>query len=142
MGGAIAIGMLSTHDGIKVSGLILDSTFDSYRHILQEVLGRSWLFWTFQIPFSWGVPEDYAPQDLIASLSDIPTLIVHSSGDQLISKKHSETLYKKAKGTKALWISKQPGHVTTWNSNNWKNKLICQLNRWPQLVTAKQACIH
>lgn len=140
LGGAIAVGMLSIHADIKVSGLILDSTFDSYRHILQEVLGKSWLFWTFQIPLSWGVPEDYDPQDLISNLSDIPTLIAHSTGDKLINKAHSERLFEKAKGTKALWISQQPGHVTIWNSAPWKNKLICQLNRWPILVSAEQAC--
>jgi len=140
LGGAVAVAMLSNNDDIIVSGLILDSTFDSYRHILQEILGKSWLFWTFQIPLSWGVPEDYDPQDLIANLSDIPTLIVHSSEDKLISKKHSEKLYKKAKGTKSLWISKQPGHITIWNSDVWKEKLTCQLNRWPKLVPAEKAC--
>lgn len=141
LGGAIAVGMLSIHSDIKVSGLILDSTFDSYRHILQEILGKSWLFWTFQIPLSWGVSEDYAPQNLMSNLFNIPTLIVHSSGDNLISKEHSETLYKKAKSTKSLWISHQPGHITIWNSDVWKEKLICQLNRWPELVSAEQACI-
>jgi pimeloyl-ACP methyl ester carboxylesterase len=140
LGGAIAVGMLSVYDDIRVSGLILDSTFDSYRHILQEVLGKSWLFWTFQIPMSWGVSKEYDPQDLIVNLFDIPTLLVHSSGDKLISKEHSETLYRKAKGTKSLWISQQPGHVSTWNSDAWKEKLICQLKRWPTLVSAEQAC--
>ena len=139
LGGAIAVDFIHQNN-VKPYGLILDSTFDSHRKIFQEVLGKSWIFWAFQIPLSWGVEDARAPSKLITELVDTPILIVHSDQDWLIDKSHAELLYLKAKSEKQLWISSTPGHLTTWDSEDWRAKLVCQLNRWPNLNNSQSDC--
>ena len=141
LGGAIAIDMIHKAN-LQPFGLILDSTFASHRDIFQEVLGKSWLFWTFQIPLSWGIPDDKAPKKLLPLIKQVPILIVHSSEDRLIGHHHGEVLFEKANANKVIWISQQPGHANIWHSALWKNRLICQLNLWPQLKAPEAICQH
>ncbi|WDE13082.1 alpha/beta hydrolase [Thalassomonas haliotis] len=140
LGGAIATGMLGLNKHIRISGLILDSTFASHREIFRDIIGQSWLLWGLQIPLSWGVVDDYAPQNYIAGLSHIPVLFVHSDADRVINKKHSESLYRQASGVKALWIARNLQHGAIWQDKYWQQQLICQLEQWPKLMPAEQAC--
>lgn len=140
LGGAIATGMLGLNKHIRVSGLILDSTFASHREIFKDIIGKSWLFWSLQIPLSWGIPDDFAPQNFIADLSDIPVLIVHSDSDRVINKKHSESLYDQASGIKELWIASNLQHGAIWQDKYWQQQLICQLEKWPKLTPAQSVC--
>lgn len=48
--------------------------------------------------------------DIIENIT-IPILFMHGANDWLISKKHSETLYKKAKCKKKLYIVRNAGHA-------------------------------
>jgi len=140
LGGAIAVGMLGLNKDIRASGLILDSTFDSHRQIFRDTLGKSWLFWLFQVPLSWGISDEFAPKHYIAKIPDTPTLFVHSDADKLIDKKHASSLYLLSKSKKRLWITSGHGHAVIWHSKEWRNRLVCQLEKWPALVSADAAC--
>ncbi|WDE00326.1 alpha/beta hydrolase [Thalassomonas actiniarum] len=140
LGGAIATGMLGLNKDIRVFGLILDSTFASHREIFRDILGKSWLFWGLQIPLSWSISDDYAPQNFISGLSHTPLLIVHSDADRVINKKHSESLYARAGGVKRLWIAQDLQHGAIWQDKYWQQQLICQLAQWPKLMAAEHAC--
>src|SRR5690606_2248170 len=37
----------------QVAGIVVDSSFASYRGIAREKLGQFWLTWAFQYPLSW-----------------------------------------------------------------------------------------
>ncbi len=135
LGGAVAVNLVADlKDSDKPDGLIIDSSFSSHRKIMQETLGKSWLSWMFQYPLSWLVTDDYAPEKRILSFSGIPTLIVHSKNDPLISEHHAELLYGLANGPKALWLTETNGHIAIWTEALWQEKIKRQLVKWPELI--------
>ena len=52
LGGALALAALEREGGEGVRGLILDSTFASYREVAQDKLRQWWLTWPLQWPLS------------------------------------------------------------------------------------------
>lgn len=141
LGAAIAVNMTANlPPSIRPQGLIIDSSFSSHRRIMQEVLGKSWLTWLVQYPLSWSISNAYAPEQSIARIKLVPTLIVHSENDPLISASHAKDLYELAHDPKQLWLSEEPGHITIWDDANWRKRLLCQLTSWPELHSADQAC--
>ncbi|KGJ96689.1 alpha/beta hydrolase [Thalassotalea sp. ND16A] len=140
LGGAIAVGMLGLHQDIDVNGLIIDSTFTSHRKVFRELLGKSWLLWTFQYPLSMGLPDDYAPEKFIAKLSNIPTLLVHSEADRVIDKQHSVDLFNLSQAKKGLWLADGIRHGQIWQEQEWQQKLVCQLEQWPAFKAAERVC--
>lgn len=139
LGGAAAIGLVAQASQ-PPAGLIVDSTFSSHRQIFQETLDKSWLLRLFQWPLSIAISDDYAPKMLISQGTPVPTLIVHSLSDTLISPKHAHTLYDHAAGPKMLWVDANSSHGQIWSNDEWKARLVCQLGRWPQLQSADRVC--
>ncbi|MCU7554919.1 alpha/beta hydrolase [Alteromonas sp. ASW11-19] len=139
LGGAAAIGFASKANQAP-DGLIVDSTFSSHRQIFRETLAKSWLFWSFQWPLSLPINDDYAPKKLIQQSQKIPTLIIHSQADSLISLEHANTLYESATAPKMLWIDDKSEHAQIWRSSTWKDRLVCQLKRWPELRDPEKVC--
>lgn len=140
LGGAVAIGMLGLNQDIKVNGLIIDSSFTSHRKIFREIIGKSPIFWAFQYPLSMGITDKYAPEKYIGRLPSTPILIVHSESDQLINKQHSIDLYELASSEKRLWLAPDSRHIAIWQDAAWQEKLVCQLQKWPNLESDSTVC--
>ncbi|PTU31343.1 alpha/beta hydrolase [Stenotrophobium rhamnosiphilum] len=95
----------------KVSALIIDSAFSSYRRIAREKLSLFWLTWPFQWPFSFLVSDQYAAEDQIARISPIPLLIMHGDMDGIVDVSHAQRLYAAAREPKQLWIVAGGQHI-------------------------------
>ncbi|MCM0148733.1 alpha/beta hydrolase [Photobacterium galatheae] len=141
LGASIAINMVaSLPENTQPQGLIIDSAFSSHQRIVRETLGNFWLTYPFQYPLSWLFTDDYAPEQSISRIDNVPFLFVHSVQDPVIDISHAKTLYQLAHEPKQLWISPVPGHIASWNDEVWRDHLVCQLNRWPALNTQEAAC--
>ncbi|QUJ70156.1 alpha/beta hydrolase (plasmid) [Photobacterium sp. GJ3] len=141
LGASIAINMVAELPAAqRPQGLIVDSTFSSHQKIVRETLGNFWLTYLFQYPLSLFFTDDYAPEQAIARIDNVPFLFVHSVQDPVIDISHAQTLYQLAHDPKQLWVSPVPGHIAAWNDEVWRDHLVCQLNRWPQLNTQEAAC--
>ncbi|MGR5455269.1 alpha/beta hydrolase [Vibrio alfacsensis] len=135
LGGAVAVNLVADlTERDKPDGLIIDSSFSSHRKIMQETLGKSWLFWMFQYPLSWLISDDFAPENRILSIRGVPTLIVHSKEDPIIDEYHSKRLYDLSNEPKALWLTETNGHIAIWRNEQWQEKIKRQLVEWPVLM--------
>lgn len=93
LGGAVAITALAKSQ-VNVNGLILESTFASYRGIARTILARTWIFWPFQwLP--WLVLSgDEDPEDYVGEIK-VPILVYHDRHDPVVPFEAGEKLYEK-----------------------------------------------
>lgn len=95
----------------SVRGIIVESSFISYRAITQDFLARSWLTWIFQWPLSFTVSDNYRPIDAISKITPTPVLIIHSKQDEVIPYSHGEELYLAARDPKYFWVVDNAKHI-------------------------------
>ena len=82
LGGAVAVTALAKSK-TKIDGLILESTFHSYRGIARMKLTSAWLFWPFQwIPWLL-LSGDEDPVDYATEISS-PVLAFHDRNDPVV----------------------------------------------------------
>ena len=93
LGGAVALPAI-VKSGVKLDGVILESTFHSYRGIARIKLASRWLTWPFQwLP--WIVLSgDEDPED-VASQLKIPALVFHDRHDPVVEYESGAILYAK-----------------------------------------------
>ena len=109
LGGAVATVVAARNP--RVSSVVLEAPFSSYRGIARDVLKRSVLTWILY-PFApWFIGTRYDPEKWIANISPRPLLIIHGDADKIVPSWMSERLYKIAKEPKRLWIIKGAGHL-------------------------------
>ncbi len=97
MGGALAIYGVADYDKKeRLSALVTVEAFSDYRDITRDVLGRSWLTWLLQWPVSLTIDNSYSPVDVIADISPLPVLIMHSRKDEIVPFYHALRLYEAA----------------------------------------------
>ncbi len=117
LGGALGIALASEwverNEEPELSGVILDGTFSGFRYIAREKLGLFWLTWPLQYPLSWTIPEDYEGMDMIAGVSPVPVMIIHSVRDGIIPFEHGVRLYEAAEQPKTFLQTDTP-HAATF----------------------------
>jgi len=111
LGGALALAALERDGGEGVRGVILDSSFASYRRIAREKLGLVWLTWPLQWPLSFLVSDRLKPERLAARRKPIPLLMLHSTKDPIVPYHHGKRLFDAAAGPKELWTLEGKGHT-------------------------------
>lgn len=84
LGGAVAADLVVDK---KCAGLILESTFSSIDDMVSEIVPV--------LPISWAITIDYDTVSKIDKV-DVPLLIIHSRGDEIIPFKMGQELYKNA----------------------------------------------
>ena len=114
LGGAIAI-HAAAHSQYRqlIKGLVIESTFSSYRDIAREKLAEFWLTWPFQWPFSWLIFDRYSPLNSIGKLSPIPLIIIQGGRDPIVPEHHAWRLFQAAHEPKQLWIEPNMAHIQT-----------------------------
>lgn len=110
MGAALALAALDRDGGTGVRGVILDSTFASYRGMARDKLGRGWL-WPLRYPLSWLFSERWAPRRLIARRKPVPLLMLHAVGDPVVPYAEGRRLFDLAPGPKEFWKLESRGHT-------------------------------
>lgn len=112
LGGAIALnGLLYTPSHIKVHGVVVDSSFSSFRRIARQKLSEAWLTWLVQWPLSFTFTGKYASVKSIQHLSPMSVLVIHGTQDRVIPYSHGEALFKAAKEPKAFWPVEGGRHI-------------------------------
>jgi len=112
LGGALALAALERDGGEGVRGLVLDSTFASYRAVARDKLRQWWLTWPFQYPLSALLISDrWAPQRLIARRKPVPLLMMHSLGDPVVPYAQGRRLFDLAPAPKEFWRIEGKSHT-------------------------------
>jgi uncharacterized protein len=112
LGGANALAILGRGYTEGVSAVVIDSTFYSYRSMVESALG------TF--PGGWPVKKllallvignGYSPGPRVAEISPVPIMFIHGTDDRTIPYAHGERLYVEAGEPKVL-VTIPGGHHT------------------------------
>lgn len=109
LGGAVAIAALAkAGEQQKISGLVLESTFHSYRGLARMKFASSWLLWTFQwLPYILlsgdGNAIDAAP------LLRLPILAFHAKDDPVVTIDSGRLLYGELAKTNNIQIYELEG---------------------------------
>lgn len=112
LGGALALAALDRDGGEGVRGVVLDSTFASYRRVARLKLGGLWPTWALQYPLSALLISDrWAPERLIARRTPVPLLVLHAVGDPIVPYREGRRLYDLAPGPKEFWKLDTKGHT-------------------------------
>ena len=112
MGGALALASLDRDGGEGVRGVVLDSTFASYRAVARDKLRQVWVTWPLQYPLSWTlISERFAPALLIARRKAVPLLMLHATGDPVVPYAQGRRLFDLAPGPKEFWKLDSAGHT-------------------------------
>ncbi|PHQ15665.1 alpha/beta hydrolase [Marinobacter profundi] len=127
LGGALAIPLVREwtlrDEQPPVEALALDGTFSGFRNIAREKLGLFWLTWPLQAPLSWTIPAEYEGSELIADISPVPVLVIHSARDGIIPFHHGQALYEAAGQPKAFLQTDTP-HAATFVIPAYKEALL------------------
>lgn len=107
----------------RLSAIVLDAPFASYRELAREKLGQFPITWPLQYPLSWLMPDSYSPINNIAELSPLPLLVICSGTDEIVPARHSIALFKAAGEPKSLWLTHGP-HIATFVAENNRKRLL------------------
>lgn len=132
LGGAIALAALDRDGGEGVRGVVLDSTFASYRRIARLKLAGFWLTWPFQYPLSALLISDrWAPERLIARRKPVPLLMLHAVGDPVVPYSEGRRLFELAPGPKEFWKLDGKGHTEALylRASQYRPPLLAWLDR-------------
>jgi len=113
LGGAIALRVAGElRDEIGYRGVIVDSTFHSYREAARKVLSQSALTWLFQ-PLAYLVLSDrWSPKEHIAKISPRPLLVIHGTRDRTVAYSLGERVFELAREPKEFWRVEGGGHTS------------------------------
>lgn len=127
LGGALGLALASEWEKRgetpELTGVILDGTFSGFRSIAREKLDSFWLTWPLQAPLSWTIPDEYEGIDLIASISPVPVMIIHSVRDGIIPFHHGQALYEAAAEPKEFLQTDTP-HAATFIIPAYRNAVL------------------
>ncbi|MFZ9521028.1 MAG: alpha/beta hydrolase [Silvanigrellaceae bacterium] len=84
LGGAVAFASLATLEPeVPVRGLIIESSFASYRKLARKKLGSFFLTWPLQWPLSFLVTDDFSPAQLKLK-NPLPIFFAHGTSDYVV----------------------------------------------------------
>ena len=124
LGGAVSIPVVAEKQDC-ICGLVLESTFPSYRGMARDKLSSFFLTWPFQYPLSYLVSDDYAPKHSIHKIQ-LPTLIIHGTQDKVVPEKFGRQI-KDLMGSKQVeyWALEGAGHTAAFVPGSpMRNKLV------------------
>ena len=78
---------------------------------------------------STNLPAQLTALDVIAKISPIPLLIIHSEQDRIIPVHHANHLFNAAQSPKELWISSPGGHIEALTYEGNRIKLLQYLEK-------------
>ncbi len=105
LGGAVAVSSLARCPYPRLRGLVIDSSFGSYRGLARTKLSGFWLTWPLQYPLSFLVSDaEASPNDLIKNLSGTPLLFFHSPQDPVVPYQAGRELFTAA-GEPKTWVA-------------------------------------
>ena len=121
LGGAVAIPAI-VKSGIHLDGLILESTFHSYRGIARLKLSSNWLTWPFQwLPWIL-LSGNENPIDAISELTT-PVLVFHDRYDPVVDYESGALLYeKRPAATTRVFVNDGDRHAAAFSEDRPENR--------------------
>ena len=113
LGGAVAIPAIASAASTNLKGLVLDSTFASYRGIARCKLAQHPITWALQWPLSYLVTDDLSPIDSVSDLK-VPILQYQSEKDQVVPFEQGRKLFDSFKEEQIFVSLKRNGHTTAF----------------------------
>lgn len=111
LGGIAALTLLTRGGPACTCGLVLESTFSSYRDIARDKVASTFILWPFQYPLSYLVSDDWSPKEACQELR-LPTLVIHGDRDRVVPFKFGQELMTLlGSEQKELWQVKGQGHT-------------------------------
>ncbi|OOQ46137.1 alpha/beta hydrolase [Pseudomonas fluorescens] len=129
LGGSMAVHYLVQHPERQkqLKAFVLDGVPASYRSVGRYALSNSWVFWTFQVPLSWLVPDGDSAINSMTQLKDVPKLIYHSIDDPIVPLSNGIRLYQAAPPPRVLQLTRG-GHVQTFADPVWRKVMLRYLD--------------
>lgn len=128
IGGAVAVPVVA-QTSARVSALIVESSFASYRRLARQKLGAIWLTWLFQYPLSLLVTDDLSPEGFAPTVK-VPTLFVHGTADPVVPMKFGYDLFEKIGSTdKEFWEVPEAAHTPAFGGgkSRFRDRLVVYL---------------
>lgn len=124
LGGAIAVySVASSLYKERLSGLIIDCAFSSYRQIAADKISELPVFWRLGY-FSGFITDEFSPVRWIDKVGNLPVVIIHAGMDEVIPVRHAFKLFSAASEPKELWIAEGKGHVLSFTDEGIKRRLV------------------
>ena len=129
LGGRVSVTSLNQLNAQKqlsdnIGGIILDSSFHSYRDLARMKLSEFWLTWPFQIPLSWLVSDQSDPDFMSKEVADLPLLAFHSKHDPVVPLEAGMDLYKQFNHPSKIEILEESGHTLALGFADKKKQII------------------
>lgn len=117
LGGALAAYYLGTTSWARdsLNGVVLDATFHDYSDMGRWAAGRYWFSWSFRAFAPLLISQRFDPDNVIANISPLPLLMLHSKQDQTVPYAFGRKLFAKAQPPKT-WIDAQGTHGSTFDA--------------------------
>jgi fermentation-respiration switch protein FrsA (DUF1100 family) len=130
LGGALAI-ITAANNPDKISALITDCAFSSWRKIYRQKAGEFIITWPFQYPISLFINDDYAPYKYISKIAaSVKILLIHDKYDNVVPFEHATELYQAAEGKAELWLTNYSGHISSMKEPDFRKKILKYLNNY------------
>ncbi len=121
LGGAILLRTaIETQDEIPLQGMLLDSTFLSYRHAAQELLSKNWITWPFQWLGLLVMSDSWSPAGTDRPFPKIPYFVIHGTKDITVDYNLGRELYEKLPENKTLLTIDGGTHTDVFFRNDGK----------------------
>ena len=115
IGGAVAIPALALKKNACVKGLILDSTFSSYRSVAFQKLKSNLITYFLARPLSYLISDEYSPIDYVNELN-IPIMMLHSLEDPIVPLQEGKALFEHIHYNDKEFVSvHRPGHIASFS---------------------------
>jgi len=132
LGGANAITALGSRPRKSVRAVAIDSTFASYRGIVQDKIGEMPLLSWFRWPLSYLlIGNSLSPEEYVARIAPTPLLLMHGTADAVIPYSHGKRLFDLAVEPKQFWTIEGGEHTSALSDagGGYREKLVAFFNR-------------
>lgn len=128
LGGAVAVPAIALWKGQRegkgnVDGLIIDSSFPSYRRIARSKLAGNWVTWPLSWPLSFLVSDNLALKDFIGQVQS-PILVIHSRRDAIIPFEFGREIFDSILAPCKLFWETNLGHIQTLGTPAYQSRLV------------------
>lgn len=149
--GAVAVSRFEQKHPGRVQGLVLDSTFGSWRGLARRKIAQTVVGWPLQFPLSYLVSDKHSASDALASLA-LPLFQTHATDDLVVPFEAGLALSKSYRGSSkaeqtagGAWppqfLATTGGHTSAFTSlpGNVRQALIAFLARVTVISTKQQS---
>lgn len=126
LGGAVALPAAADDDAPPLAGVIIDSSFASYRGVAQDKLASFVVTWPLQWPLARLVDDARSPSEAIARLR-VPVLVIHGDADGVVPYAQGEQLFEHVTAPeRTFWAIPGGQHLSAFRraGGPWRARLL------------------